>query len=226
MTHSNEASSRQDHSAEHDLPIYGGHHVKETICDVLASVVGSAASVYSGQPFDTVKVRLQVSTSNQYSGILQCFRNTIKGEGVLALWKGSLPAFMGAISENVVAFAVNGLLRRVFHTEEEDKSVLEPFLCGGVTGIFSAVALCPCDVVKCRTQVNIAKGIHQEGSISLVRSILRTRGPSGLYVGLGAQITRDIPFYATFFGSYELLCRYMKKHTDLPETSIYFISGG
>jgi hypothetical protein len=37
---------------------------------------------------------------------------------------------------------------------------------------------------------------------------------------------RDIPFYASFFGSYELICRYLKENSDLSDNQVYFISGG
>lgn len=213
-----------DLETEKNLPTFGGHHLKETIYDVLASVIGSAACVYSGQPFDTVKVRLQVNPG-EFSGFLDCLRKTARGEGITALWGGSTPAFMGAISENVMAFATNGLLKRVFHTGEENKSVFEPFFCGGVTGLFSATVLCPCDVVKCRTQVNGARGVSV-GAASLAHKIWHTNGFRGLYRGFSSQLMRDVPFYASFFGSYEIICQALKEHTDLTETSVYFVAGG
>ena len=51
-------------------------------------------------------------------------------------------------------------------------------------------------------------------------------GIQGLYTGIGAQVVRDIPFYASFFGSYDIICGLLKKHTSWNDTSIYFISGG
>eukprot|EP01036_Dinobryon_divergens_P004766 gene4766-6324_t len=61
--------------------------------DVFASIVGSAACVYTGQPFDTVKVRMQVHPG-EFSSPVQCFYRTFVGEGLTALWRGSLPAFL------------------------------------------------------------------------------------------------------------------------------------
>ena len=58
--------------------------IKATIKDVVASVVGSAACVYTGQPFDTVKVRMQVS---HWSSSYECARSTFSNEGVVSLWK-------------------------------------------------------------------------------------------------------------------------------------------
>lgn len=197
---------------------------KETTSDVVASVVGSAACTYTGQPFDTMKVRVQVNP-NEFSGIISSLRKTIAGEGVAALWKGSVPAMVGALSENVVAFATNGLLKRIFQSEPDD-SLLKPLLSGAITGALSSIVLCPCDILKCRAQVNIAMGLSQQSMTQLTRDILRTKGIRGLFVGYGPQLIRDVPFYASFFGTYDILCYVMKKYTSLPETSIYFIAGG
>ena len=51
-------------------------------------------------------------------------------------------------------------------------------------------------------------------------------GVGGLYTGIVAQVVRDIPFYASFFGSYDIFCRLLKKNTTWNDTSIYFVSGG
>jgi Mitochondrial carrier protein len=55
---------------------------------------------------------------------------------------------------------------------------------------------------------------------------LQHAGVRGLYTGIGAQVVRDIPFYASFFGSYDIICKVLKKSTDWNDTSIYFVAGG
>jgi hypothetical protein len=86
----------------------------EAFKDVAASMFGTAACVYTGQPFDTIKVRMQCVPSDAQGGALRCFMNTVRNEGILALWRGSIPAFTGQLGENMMAFGVNGLLNRVF----------------------------------------------------------------------------------------------------------------
>ena len=73
---------------------------KEIIKDMLASFVGSAACVYTGQPFDTVKVRLQCANPGQYTGAIDCGKQVIVNEGFIKLFSGSLPALTGALLEN------------------------------------------------------------------------------------------------------------------------------
>ena len=74
---------------------------------------------------------------------------------------------VGAVSENAVAFSVNQQLKRVLANldaygfahlapasssegEEQEESLLVPFLTGGFTGVFTSAALCPSDVIKCK----------------------------------------------------------------------------
>lgn len=135
--------------------------IKESAKDVLASIVGSAACVYTGQPFDTVKVRMQVQPG-EFSSSIECFRKTMLGEGVATLWRGSVPALIGALSENTVAFTINGNLKRIIECTRNEKnqpSSLEPFLSGGLTGFCTAFVLCPSDVLKCRAQLSRSQGV-------------------------------------------------------------------
>ena len=50
----------------------------DIIKDILASTIGSTACVFTGQPFDTVKVRMQVMPG-EFSGPMQCFQKTFQG---------------------------------------------------------------------------------------------------------------------------------------------------
>jgi hypothetical protein len=68
---------------------------------------------------------------------------------IFAFWKGSIPALTGALSENAVAFGVNGALKRyVFRNREYMQGnkfmhSIHPFLTSGITGAFTAVVLHP-----------------------------------------------------------------------------------
>lgn len=194
--------------------------------------MGSALCIYSGQPFDTLKVRLQVQT-NAAGGAFKLLKQSIRTEGVLSLWKGSVPAFAGALAENAVAFATNGYLTRllapIIDVREPEKDQIHfkgPMITGACTGAVTSVVLTPFDILKCRAQTAIALG-HAYPSTSTVASrILRLQGPGGFYVGFGAQLMREIPFFALFFGSYEVSCQLLRKHTKLSDPAVYVISGG
>lgn len=220
--------------------------------DAIASVVGSAACVYTGQPLDTIKVRMQAQPE-AFNGVFQCLRKTLAEEHVTALWKGSVPALSGAVMENMVAFVVNEQLKRLFPDESRPKDVpppwWKPIACGGVTGVFTSVVLCPSDVVKCKVQVGrtLRAGVPASGDGASVprapsaqssglpalsagrmtQYILRTQGIRGLFVGLGAQFARDVPFYASFFGTYDTIVDQGKRSPyRVPLELLYLFAGG
>jgi len=94
--------------------------------DVSSATFGSFLCAYTGQPFDTVKVRLQSEllqplTSSSKSPKIKQGTNPfamtakiVKQEGISALWKGVVPTGMGMVLENACAFAVNEQLKRFF----------------------------------------------------------------------------------------------------------------
>lgn len=219
--------------------------------DVIASVVGSAACVYTGQPLDTIKVRMQ-ARPDAFSGVFQCLRKTIAEERFTALWKGSTPALSGAVMENMVAFGVNEQLKRLFPETANPKDGhppwWQPIVFGGATGLFTSIVLCPADIVKCKVQVGRslraglsgantatlsggptaqAIGLPVLNASQMARHILRTQGIRGLFVGLGAQFARDVPFYATFFGTYETVVNQGKRlPVHIPVDLLYLFAGG
>jgi solute carrier family 25 carnitine/acylcarnitine transporter 20/29 len=76
--------------------------VKPTALPVASNYKGFVGGVFSGiaklsvgHPFDTIKVRLQTSTSTQFAGPLDCLLKTVRNEGFLGVYKGASPPLVG-----------------------------------------------------------------------------------------------------------------------------------
>lgn len=204
--------------------------LKETTKDVVSSVVGAACCCFTGQPFDTIKVRMQ-SRATEFTGISQAFTRTVSREGLLSLWKGWPATLTGMIMENAAAFGMNEQLKRLFPDEQGvGTNYLKGICLGGITGVFCGVALCPADNVKCRVQyiANALKpGERAPSAMDVAQRILREQGPRGFFHGLDAQIMRDGPFYMLFFGGYEISVLTLRRLVpSLPDEAHFFISGG
>lgn len=125
--------------------------------DIFSASIGSVACCYTGQPFDTVKVRMQTNPSafpsvgfttrsilanevrfrcSRYNLLNWEFRlRRSKGnnqidcsKGASALWKGAVPTAMGMVAENAMAFGVNEALKRTFPDEAKEDPTLRPDL--------------------------------------------------------------------------------------------------
>jgi hypothetical protein len=117
----------------------------------------------TGQPFDTIKVRLQTQpaagrTARGYAGPIDCLVKTVRHEGPAALYKGSSAALASVVVENAVLFTANSLIKKSFVSlgladARGDLTLGQHALAGGLAGVFSSTAICPAEVVKCNLQV-------------------------------------------------------------------------
>ncbi|KAJ3589927.1 hypothetical protein NHX12_010767 [Muraenolepis orangiensis] len=198
------------------------------------------ACVLSGQPLDTAKVKMQTFPT-MYRGFVHCVTSTYRQVGLRGLYRGTTPALVANIAENSVLFMSYGFCQQfvsflVGKPKEAALSDVQKACAGSVASIFSSLVLCPTELVKCRLQAMYE--MEASGKIpkrqntvwSVVRSVMRTEGPTGFFLGLTTTIAREIPGYFCFFGAYEL-CRssfadYMKcKKDDIGVVPIMF-SGG
>lgn len=111
--------------------------------DIFSASIGSVACCYTGQPFDTVKVRMQTNPA-AFPSVVFTSRSILTNEGVSALWKGAVPTAMGMVAENAMAFGVNEALKRTFPDEAKmdptkRPDLLKPFLM--VRGAHNSCAL-------------------------------------------------------------------------------------
>ncbi|XP_008307481.1 mitochondrial ornithine transporter 1-like [Cynoglossus semilaevis] len=207
------------------------HPVLQAIIDFTAGAVGGTACVLSGQPFDTVKVKMQTFPT-MYRGFIQCFAENYKQVGLCGLYKGTTPALLANITENAVLFLSYGLCQDVVSflsgmDKGSELSDLQKASAGSLASIFSAIALCPTELVKCRMQAMYemeASGKISSGQRStvwtVVKTVLKNNGPLGFYQGLTSTIVREMPGYFCFFGAYELCRSTFAKHMGTDKEGI------
>jgi solute carrier family 25 (mitochondrial ornithine transporter) member 2/15 len=186
------------------------------VVDTLSGLTGAILLVATGNPFEAAKLRLQTQQT-LYKSPLDCLVKMAKNEGVRSLWKGAGPALLSSMIENSVLFAANGALRRLLVStnlsdvaSESSITPLQQGIIGGLSGIVSATAICPAEVVKCRLQYQHsdgeAGGRLYKGTAHAFSSIVRKEGFGALFSGLPALLARDVPFNFLFWGSYRGYC--------------------
>ncbi|CAB9527773.1 Mitochondrial ornithine transporter 1 [Seminavis robusta] len=197
--------------------------------DVFSATLGSICCCYTGQPLDTIKVRMQTNPA-EFPGVFSTTTSIFKNEGMAAFWKGSIPTAVGMAFENAMAFGVNEALKRAFPDDPAQKNLDappdlgKPFLMGAITGCCSALVLLPSEVIKTKTQFVVGENVSSQ---EIMRRMIKHSGYKSLFAGLDAQLARDASFYALFFGGYELFCYSFRTFVpSMPEELNYFISGG
>ncbi|XP_036022656.1 mitochondrial ornithine transporter 1 isoform X2 [Onychomys torridus] len=149
--------------------------------DLTAGAAGGTACVLTGQPFDTMKVKMQ-TFPDLYRGLTDCCLKTY-----------------------------SQVVRKVVGLDNQAKlSDLQNAAAGSFASAFAALVLCPTELVKCRLQTmyemeSSGKIAASQNTVwSVVKEIFKTDGPLGFYHGLSSTLLREVPGYFLFFGGYEL----------------------
>ena len=202
---------------------HGMEALKDITCGSIAGIIGKIIEY----PFDTVKVRLQSQPDHlplHYEGPLDCFRQSLRVEGVGGLYRGISAPLVGAAIETSSLFfsyriAQNALRATFLPPTSHDPLPLSALIAsGGASGAFTSVILTPIELVKCQMQVPLSSACVQgPGPLSIITSIFRHHGILGFWYGQLGTLIRETGGSAAWFGSYEgvsaLFRRYRARET-------------
>lgn len=205
-----------------------------------------------GHPFDTVKVRLQTTDASRFSGPLQCVLQTVRNEGFAGLYKGATPPLVGWMFMDSIMLGSLTVYRRLLREHLFDPPLHPPHEIAdareashgkgatdalpahghGMAGILAGATVsfiaAPVEHVKARLQIQYAARKADRlyaGPLDCVTKIYRHHAVPGLYHGLGATL-----FFRSFFffwwGSYDVLSRWMTRNTDWSTPAVNFWAGG
>lgn len=166
----------------------------------LAGVLGTSIIF----PLDMVKTRMQnmksgtSSTPALYSGPIDCFKKIVKMEGVSGLYRGLKPNLIGVMPEKALKLAINDVARESFTESNGDGKIRlwQEMASGALAGFIQVAATNPMEIVKLRMQLQGEAGASAKKSAATIASEL---GFFGLYKGIAATWSRDVPFSIVFF---------------------------
>ena len=163
------------------------------------------------QPLDVAKIRLQLQVElgqqRKYRHLLELLTKLPREEGVLALWKGHVPAQLLSVTYGLASFAVfeslAASISRHNSSVSEQYKPLVHFLCGGLGGCAGTVASFPMDVVRTRL---VAQQRHvYSGTCDAVSQLYRCGGVAAFYRGFLPACLSVAPQSGLQFGLYSLL---------------------
>lgn len=163
-------------------------------------------------PFDTVKVRLQSQPDHlplRYTGPLDCFRQSIRADGIRGLYRGINAPLLGAAVENSCLFFSYRMFQDILKTTWYSSTTNDlPFsallVSGAASGSITSLALTPIELVKCKMQVPLDGSARAApGTLSIIASIFRHDGLLGFWRGQLGTFIRETGGGAAWFGGYE-----------------------
>ncbi|KAG2221352.1 hypothetical protein INT45_012398 [Circinella minor] len=200
----------------------------------LAGGFGGMAAVLVGQPFDLVKVRLQTS-EGIYKNTFDCFKQIIKSDGALGLYRGMATPLASITPIFAVSFFSYDLGKKMaLAARSKDADPNAPMTLAETTfaGAFSAVpttlVMAPSERIKVLMQIQGQGGeAKYKGPMDAVKQLYKEGGIRSIFRGTGATLLRDSPGSAAYFVAYELIKKSMtpKDGSDLQFSAVLFAGG-
>eukprot|EP00698_Gefionella_okellyi_P017877 TRINITY_DN529_c0_g1_i1.p1 TRINITY_DN529_c0_g1~~TRINITY_DN529_c0_g1_i1.p1 ORF type:complete len:223 (+),score=33.46 TRINITY_DN529_c0_g1_i1:51-719(+) len=190
--------------------------------DFIGGTVAGIATKFFEHPADTVKVRLQTNPS--LVGPSDCFRQTLRNEGVRALFRGITAPMFGSAAENAIAFITFEEVKRHLRRHPDEVLPLHRVaVAGAASGIAMSFWLTPIELLKCRQQTDTAN--LYRGTFDCARQTIRSEGLRAFYKGHLASMLREGPGNAFWFAGYEGTCRLLTRAGETP-SSLAVITAG
>ncbi|QSZ34492.1 hypothetical protein DSL72_006086 [Monilinia vaccinii-corymbosi] len=194
--------------------------VEDCLYGSIAGVVGK----YIEYPFDTVKVRLQSQPYHlplQYTGPLDCFKQSIRSGGLLGLYRGISAPLVGAALENSSLFfweqvGREALLKAGVYKRDQPLPLEALWMTGALSGALTSLLLTPIELVKCKIQApaaaaNSSVPVAAKTVSAVIREVWHHQGIRGFWNGQLGTLIRETGGCAAWFGSKETVTSLFRK---------------
>jgi len=180
------------------------------LADFLAGGAGGLCLLAVGQPFDTVKVRMQTQ-NHIYKNAISCVKTTLAKEGPTAFYKGVAPMVIAPVF--ALSFMGYEHGKQIFGSDSYTKLALA----GAWSGLYTTAIIGPGERIKCVTQTTDKYG---KGSLAVMKGLYAEGGLRTVCRGMGMTLTRDGIGGAFYYGLYETLKRKFKERSEKEELSV------
>ncbi|OJJ01324.1 hypothetical protein ASPVEDRAFT_150152 [Aspergillus versicolor CBS 583.65] len=187
--------------------------------EFLVGTSGGITQVIIGQPFDIVKVRMQVQANKT---AIQVARDIWKHEGALAFYKGTLPPLLGVGACISIVYSTFHTISQAIHSLNDNNPTptltpTQTYLAGGLSGLANSIISGPTEHIRIRLQTQSAPSLtprHAPASgpysvYGCIRAIHSHAGLRGLYRGQTPTMLREFGSYGVWFCVYEGLLSWL-----------------
>ncbi|KAI5590868.1 hypothetical protein POPTR_004G046801v4 [Populus trichocarpa] len=213
--------------------------------EYLAGLLAGVATVITGHPFDTVKVKLQIHNTEahgiKYKNGLHCTTRILQTEGVKGLYRGASSSFVGMAFESSLLFGIYSQTKQSLQgglqSDAPRPQVIIPSAAYG--GAIISFLLCPSELVKCRMQIQGTDSLVPEFSrysspLDCALQTVKNEGVTGIFRGGFTTLLRESIGNAVFFSVYEYVRHYMhlqlkptlSDRSNLVDMGIGIVTGG
>jgi len=186
---------------------YNGITEDSSIRSGISGGVAGACTALVLTPVYLVKVQLQVTPKHgvgSLNGPIAAIRHTIKRLGIIGLYTGSLPIFMGTSIGYASRFATYEKTTIYMKETLGIDRISSTIIGGSLAGMMTWLSHYPLDLIANRMEASIALESPKMSMSSHIKEIYTQQGIPGFFRGLGPCLLRAIPVNATIFLTYDL----------------------
>ncbi len=159
-------------------------------------------------PLDRIKILLQ--TTNERGDMKTMFRNIVRKEGVLKLWKGNALNCIRIVPYSALQFGTYENCKNRISVSGE-MTVPQRLGCGTLAGLVAASFTHPIDVIRHRIMLESSS----VSAYNVTTTLLREKGIRGLFKGYGSTTISLTPFVAVNFCAFDT----MKSMSDVKSST-------
>ncbi|KAI3647839.1 hypothetical protein MP228_008060 [Amoeboaphelidium protococcarum] len=200
----------------------------------LAGILSGITKLFVGQPFDTIKVRMQTQTGAFNSSTLNAARQTLIKEGLRGFYKGSSPPLFGWILMDSVGLGSLENYRRMLrqyninngHRKDSSLTYLQHGIAGTLSGLTVTFVATPIELLKAQMQIQYSSDTTiYRSPLHCAQYILKNDGIFGMWRGLSGNFLFRGQFYF-LWSSYQFYYDWIKQYEFVSSQFIPLICGG
>lgn len=164
---------------------------------MLAGALAGAVAQATIYPFELVRTRLAVCSSNMYGGIVDCTTKVLAQEGWRAFYRGMVPSMLGILPYAGVDIAIFELLKERLLDEYEGAAPPAHMIlaAGMLSSSIAQFAAYPLALTRTRLQAQGIGGkpIKYAGMVDVLRKTVANEGVRGLFKGSLTNLAKVAP---------------------------------
>ena len=159
-----------------------------TLINMSAASLGEILACLVRVPVEVVKQRAQVHNG---SGSVTVFRDCLKNEGFMGLYRGYKSTVLREIPFSIIQFPLWEYFKTFFKQDSNGKiAAFQSGMCGFVAGGIAAASTTPLDVAKTRIMLAHRLDVTARGEIiPVLLDVWRKEGVGSLFAGIVPRVT-------------------------------------
>ncbi|KOC67925.1 Solute carrier family 25 member 40 [Habropoda laboriosa] len=145
-----------------------------------------------------------VRRNGKFNGTVDAFLKIGRNEGILSLWSGLSPTLVLAVPATIAYFVSYEQIKLYIkdkyskrYRNATEVTMEQPFwipmMAGAIARIWAATLVSPLELIRTKMQ---SQKLSYAEILQALKTVVKYSGVSGLWMGLGSTLLRDVPFSA------------------------------